>query len=81
MKATCCRCKEKPAVGKWRGGVYCEEHMPRLEKSDPNQPLGIGIRYKESPHGRVIKGKKGNLSQKSKQKMRTRMGMNYILAK
>ncbi len=64
---------------KYKGGVYCVNCAPELKKS--NEALGTGFRYRETPNGRVMKGKKGNLSCNKNHKMRTNMGMNYVFGK
>ena len=75
MKGTCSKCKKNKATMTYQGGVYCPEHAPLLEKSEKG--IGVGFRYRETTHGRELKGKKSDLSRKSTHKMRSSMGMNY----
>lgn len=80
MKGTCCRCKKNKAIIKYKGGVYCVECAPRLDKTE--ESLGMGIRYRTLRDGsREVRGKKGNLANRDKHRMRSNMGMSYTLAK
>ena len=75
MKGKCSKCKVNQAVGKYKSGVFCNDCLPQVQPSDSGQDIGIGIRYRETSRGRVLKGLKGNRNSKKKQKMRTNMGM------
>lgn len=75
MKGTCSKCKKEKAVGKYKGGVFCDGCLPRVVGSPSGQDIGIGVRIRRTMHGDALKGLKGDRNRRSKRKMRTNLGM------